>query len=107
MSPAFMTLDQLAEDPATSSVTFSGPISPPLAFDGASDTSAASFSNGSPADRARANLLGLGLRGFVRGDVDASRVGRNRDEDLAQRDRRRRRELVHVRVVVLCAPRRR
>ena len=64
ISPAFIPSISFLKS-ADSSLAFSGPISPPLAFDGASDTSAATFANGLAGCHARANLLGLRLRRLV------------------------------------------
>src|SRR5581483_2187653 len=50
---------------------------------------------------APADVLDLLLRRFFRRGVDAARVLGHGDENLAQRHGRRRRELVHVRLVVL------
>ena len=77
-----------------------GPIRPPLAREGESETSAASFSKLSPA-AARARIASArAFGGLVGGDVHAPRFGRRADEDLAQRDGGRRREFRQVRVVI-------
>ena len=47
-----------------------------------------------------ADLVGFGLRLFVFGDVDALAIGRNGDQDFAERDRWRRREFGAMRLVV-------
>ena len=71
-SPTFIASISLRSSGDRSS-RLSGPIRPAFAFDGASDSSAASFSKLSPAERALADLVGLGLAPLRRRRRSASR----------------------------------
>ena len=85
---------------AERSSSLMGPIRPALAREGDSERSAASFSKLSPAS-ARARIASaLALAASSAATLMPSGSAGGADEDLAQRDRGRRRELRQMRVVI-------
>ena len=84
-----------------SSCTFSGPTRPPLAFDGESETSAATCSNASPASTRLRAFSAFSLAASSAATLTPLIGHRHFHEDLANGDRARRRELLGVLGVVL------